>query len=438
MFLKSLAFKTQKGVTPPHFKYTQDLNTQDITPPDKVIIPMQQHIGAVCVPTVKVGDTVLIGDIIGNSEKFISAPIHSSVSGKVSKIEKILMPNGTFIDCVIIESDGKMELSPSAIPPKVTSQEELIEATKNSGLVGLGGAGFPTHVKLNSSKEIDTLIINAAECEPFITSDYRGILEDIDYIIKGIKIVKNILKIKKAIISIEDNKPEAIEMLKKHIAKEKAEIEIKILKSIYPQGAEKILIFKTIGKKVPIGKLPSDVGCIVLNVSTISFLAKYIETGIPLVARRITVTGSGVKNPLNLMVPIGTPIKNIIDFCGGYTGNVKKILMGGPMMGTCIYDDSFPLLKQNNAILALDEKDALLPNPSACIHCGRCVEKCPMNLMPTVFEREVNLKNTDKLEKLGIMNCMECGCCSYICPASRPIVQTIRIGKSIIRNQKSR
>ena len=431
---KNPPFYVHGGVKVPHKKNTHGLASVVMPPPQTVILPMVQHIGAPCVPVVAAGDEVKLGQVVAKSDAFVSAPIHASVSGSVSKIEKILMPNGSRVDAIFINSDGKMEPLEDMKPLDIKNKADLVNAAKNSGLVGLGGAGFPTHVKLNvpGGKNIDTLVVNAAECEPYITADNRAIIEEPASIVSGINLILRTLKIKRAVIGIESNKPEAIAALRR-ATKKLDDISVLVLKSKYPQGAEKVLIKAAINRKVPMGKLPLDVGCIVMNVGSILALFNYVSTGMPLVTRRITVDGSAVCEPKNLVVPIGTPICDVIKFCGGYKTEPKKILMGGPMMGTALIDDSLPILKQNNAILALDENDAKPQKPSACIRCGKCAQNCPMNLMPMLLEQNAQTENIEALSRLSVMNCMECGCCSYGCPARRPLVQSIKLGKNLVK-----
>lgn len=432
-------FRSKGGAKVPHRKNTAEQESVTMTPPKQVTILMQQHIGAPCTPTVKVGDCVCIGDKIGDSESLVSAPVHASVSGKVSKIVDVRLPAGNSVKGVVIDSDGEMKISESLKPPKVETKEELVTAARESGLVGLGGAGFPAHMKLNipEGKKIDTLIINGAECEPYITADNREILENSWQILSGIYAVRDILNIDRVIIGIESNKPKAIELLEK-IAADKADendsVRVLKLKSRYPQGAEKVLVRACTGRRVHPGKLPADVGCIVMNVTSVAFLASYLKTGMPLVTKRLTVDGSAIKNPQNVIVPIGTKISDVIEFCGGYGREPKKILMGGPMMGLALSDDSLPVMKQNNAILAFGEDEAKIPEPSACIRCGRCVSACPMNLVPPEISAAVKAKDAQLLQKLGVMTCMECGCCAFSCPAKRHIVQNMRLGKAIVKS----
>lgn len=436
-------FRTHGGAAVPHHKNTWSIPTQVMPPPARVIIPMQQHIGAPCTPTVKKGDHVLVGQIIGDSDSYVSALIHASVSGTVADVAPITLTGGQITTAVIIDSDGKMERDPGMYPPAhLVGRKELSMAARSAGLVGLGGAGFPVHVKLNvpEDKDIDTLIINVAECEPFVTSDHREALENGKNVLDGIYKVKDILDVHRVIIAVENNKPDVIEKLTEIAENPEMdpldEVRVLTLKSSYPQGAEKVLVQACTGRKVPAGGLPADVGCLVMNIASISFLASYLRTGMPLTLKRVTVDGSAVKEPKNVIVPVGTPIKDVIAFCGGYKSPPKKLLMGGPMMGIALHTDELPILKQNNAILAFDEHDAALLEPTDCIRCGRCVAACPMKLMPVKLEKAVEKKDIDALKELDIATCMECGCCAFSCPAGRRLVQAIRLGKSYVRNAR--
>ena len=432
-------FFTKGGAKVPHRKNTAPMESVVMPAPKEVILPMQQHIGAPCKVCVNVGDEVFVGTKVGEAGGFVCAPVHSSVSGTGKKIIKVTLPAGNECDAVLIESDGKETLDPVIKPPTVETKEDFLTAVRESGLVGLGGAGFPAHVKLNvpKDKNIDTLIINCAECEPYITADYREVLENSWAILSGIYAVREILGIEKAIIGIEYNKHEAIKILSEIADNEKYDPEdlvtVVSLKSSYPQGAEKVLIKALTNREVPEGKLPSDVGCVVMNVASVAFLSDYLKTGIPLVKKRVTVDGSAVKNPQNVIVPLGTRISDLMEFCGGFKEEPFKMLMGGPMMGIALVDDSLPVLKQNNAILAFGRKEAKLAEETACIRCGRCVSACPMNLMPTKICDAVKKGDAEEMEKFHIMNCMECGCCAFSCPAKRHIVQTIKVGKAQLR-----
>lgn len=434
-------YRTRGGVHVPHNKNTGDKETLVMPSPKTVTLPMTQHIGAPCNPVVKVGEQVYVGQVIADSRGYVSAPIHASVSGKVKKIDKITMTDGSQKDSITIESDGLMTMFDDIKPPVIETKEDFLKAVRNSGLVGLGGAGFPTHVKLNvpDDKNVDTLIINVAECEPYITSDHREVIENSWDIISGVYTIKDILGIHRVIIGIENNKPDAIRILTE-IAENRAdkddEVRVLPLKASYPQGAEKILIKACTNREVPIGGLPADAGCIVMNVGSISFLSRYMKTGVPLVSKRITIDGSAVKNPCNVIVPIGTPIKDVIEFTGGYKEEPRKLIMGGPMMGITLADDDMFVLKQNNAIIAFGEKEARLEEPKACIRCGKCTDACPMGLYPVEITNAVDRRDYDEMNKLYIMNCMECGCCSFTCPAKRHLVQAIRLGKAMLAERK--
>lgn len=426
------------GVRVPHCKNTAELEIVRMPAPEQVILPMQQHIGAPCTPVVKVGDVVSVGQLIGDSDKFVSAPIHATVSGTVKKIGVHKVANGSMVQSVVIESDGEMRLFDGIEPPKVESREDFVKAVRESGLVGLGGAGFPTHVKLGFKPDsgVDTLIINAAECEPYITVDHRECVDNSWDVLSGVYTIKEILGFKKVYIAIEDNKCDAFKALQK-IANDDADfdnsVELMVLKSQYPQGAEKVLIQSVTGKRVPPGKLPSDVGVVVMNVASAAFIGRYLKTGKPLVSRSLTVDGDAIKEPKNIRVPIGTPINKIIDFCGGFKVEPSKVIGGGPMMGMALADLEVPLLKNNNAVLAFT-KDAVKDKPEmACIRCGRCADVCPMNLIPTKIEKLAKLQKVPMLVKSGAMVCMECGSCSFACPSGRPLVQYMRLAKSVVR-----
>lgn len=431
------------GVRAPHKKFTAEQSTVKMPPPQKVYISMQQHIGAPCLPTVQKGDTVFVGTVVGDSDKFVSAPVHSSVSGTVEGMTKIQLPSGAKADAVVIASDGLMTPDPNLTPHPIKNTQDLIKAARDSGLVGLGGAGFPTYIKLtpNKDKPIDTVIINAAECEPFITADYREVIENSDKIMEGVFLLLDILKPEQIIIAVEDNKPAAIEILEKIAADRRdSDNQVKIMKlrSRYPQGAEKVLVYTVTGRKIPQGGLPADVGCIVMNITSVSKLYEYITTGMPLVSKRLTVDSAALKKSAeNVIVPIGTPVEEVVEFVGEPEREITKVLMGGPMMGLCIADGQIPVLKQNNAIIlfAKNKDSSLRYKETACIRCGRCGEVCPMSLLPTSIEKYSRLKDIKSLEKAGVMTCMECGSCAFTCPAHRPLVQYMRLAKDIYKRE---
>jgi len=416
-----------------HHKNTSECPTQKMPLPDKLYISMVQHIGAPCQPTVSAGDLVKVGQVIGDSEAFVSAPIHTGVSGKVVSIENSMSSVGIWDPIVTISVDKNQETAEGIAPPEVTDKDSFLRAVRASGVVGLGGAAFPTHVKFNPKNldEVDTLIINGAECEPYITADYRTMMEDSELLIDGIKTTMKYLGIGKAIIAIEANKEAAIKKLG-DMVKDNPEIGVFTLKPMYPQGAERVIIYETTGRVVPPGKLPADSGVIVSNVSSIVAIQRYIKTGMPLVSKRITVDGTAIKNPKNVEVLIGTPINKLVEFCGGYRRVPKKIIMGGPMMGRAIYDDGIAVIKNNNAILAFDQDWAEFPKETACINCGRCVKACPMMLMPTTIFKAYDRRDVEALQKLNVTLCMECGSCSYVCPAKKQLSFINRLAKQLV------
>ncbi len=422
------------GIEPPHHKKTAELATVKMPLPSKVIIPMLQHIGAPCTPLVKKGDRVLVGEKIGAAESFISAPIHASVSGIVADVKPILYSNGAEVMAVEITPDGQQELHESVKPLGKLERTALLEKIKESGIVGLGGAGFPTQVKLNPppDKKLDLLVINGAECEPYITADYREMIENPEGILEGIKLVMELTGIKQAYLGIEANKPTAIQKLRE-LAREFPGVEVVSLKTRYPQGGEKQLIYAVTGRTVPMGALPAEVGVLVQNVNTVSFLASYLKTGLPLIKKKVTVEGGAVKTPMNVEVLIGTPLKEVFEFCGGFTTEPQKIIMGGPMMGVAQFSPENPVLKQTNALLALTAEETKATPESVCIRCGKCVAACPMELMPLQINACVTRGKLAESLQYHLYNCIECGCCSYVCPAGRNLVQSVRYAKSEIK-----
>lgn len=419
-----------------HFKNTAKCQTEVMPIPDIVKISMSQHIGAPCKPLVAKGDTVKVGQKIGDTDAFVSAPIHSSVSGTVKAIETQRSAVGGNDTLVVIETDKKQELSEDIKVPQVEDLAGFVQAIKESGLVGLGGASFPTHIKFNPKniEEVDTLIVNAAECEPFITSDHRLMLEDTQDIIDGMVLVMKYLNLKKGFIGIEDNKQDAIALLDKML-KEQGHDEIKTfpLPARYPKGAERVMIYEVTGKHMAAGVLPAQLGIILSNVTSIAFVGQYFRNGIPLVNKRMTVDGDAVATPKNILAPIGTIIADVMEFCGGYKNPPKKVLMGGPMMGRAIFSDQMPIVKNNNAILAFSRDKAILPEETACINCGRCHTACPFALIPTALADAYEARDAEKLKELEVMQCMECGSCSFVCPARRPLGFMNKLGKGVVK-----
>ena len=423
------------GVHVPHRKNTADQSATRLTDIKTVTIPMLMHIGAPATPVVKVGDLVGVGTKIAEASGYVCAPIHASVSGKVTKIADILLSSGRKVPAVTIESDGLMTLADSVTPPVINSREELVDAIRESGIVGLGGAGFPTHVKWNvDPSRIEELIINGAECEPYITSDSLTMVERADDMETALLALIKYFSLKRVIIGIEGNKKKAIESMKK-LADKLDEVEVKVLPEVYPQGGEKVLVYHTTGKVIPTGKLPIDVGCIACNCTTIAALGTYLKTGLPLVEKCITVDGGSVSKPQNVIAPIGTSLEEVFAFCGGFTTAPEKVLYGGPMMGMAVPDLTAPVLKNTNAVIALTPKEAKLPKTTACIRCGSCTNACPFGLAPADILLAYEKKDAEALNKLSINTCMLCGCCSFSCPANRPLVQTNLLSKQFVKEE---
>lgn len=429
-----------------HEKHTSGCATEIMAIPETVCISMSQHIGAPCEPLVKKGDYVKVGQKIGDTEAFVSAPIHSSVSGTVKQIKPMRNVMGGYDQMIEIETDGKQEVSEEVKPPEVNSLEDFIKVVRDSGIVGLGGASFPTHIKLNPKNldECHDLIVNAAECEPFITSDHRLMLENTDAIIDGVIAVMKWLELDLAHIGVEENKPDAIEMLRKVIAERghSNDINVHVLRARYPQGAERVMIYEILGKTMRAGELPAQHGVILSNVTTIAFIGQHLKTGRPLTTKRVTVDGSAVAEPKNIIVPIGASIADVIEACGGYKGEPRKILMGGPMMGRAIYSDEQPIIKNNNAILAFnfegDAKRFDIQEETSCIKCGKCHGACPFDLLPVAIATAYDRRDAEKLDALQVMQCMECGSCSCICPARRPLSFINKMAKGVVKEAQSK
>ena len=431
------------GIHPPEEKqWSEHKPIEELPPPEEAIIPLQQHIGAPAEPIVQKGDTVKTGQQIGKATKFVSLPVHASISGTVKAIEPRPHPLGTDVLSVVIESDGKDTWIDNITPtPDYMnfSPEEMKTRILNAGIAGMGGAAFPAHVKLSPppEKPIDTLIINGVECEPFLTADHRLMLEKPDDILKGVKILMKILHVHRVIIGIEKNKPDAIKLFKKKTARQK-QISVLPLTVKYPQGAEKQLIKAATGREVPSGGLPMDVGCLVHNVGTTLAIFEAVSSNKPLIERVVTVTGPGVKSPKNLKVRIGTPFQKLIEFCEGYTDSAAKIINGGPMMGIAQFTDQVPVIKGTSGILVLNKKKAYLKPESPCISCARCVDFCPMKLIPSRIATLVEHQKIDEAYDMGLMDCIECGTCAFICPAKRNLVHYIKLGKALWNEHQSK
>ena len=401
--------------------------------PKTVVIPLSMHLGAPANAIVAVGDTVKVGQKIGEAAGFISAPVHSSVSGTVVAIEERAHASRGKCLSIVIESDGKGEIHESVKPNKPLDEltpDEIIEIVKNAGIVGMGGAGFPTYVKLKPGKPIDSILLNGCECEPLLTADHRVLLEYADDIIFGLQAMIKTVGANKGIIVIEDNKPDAVELMQAKTA-DIENIEVCVAKTKYPQGAEKMLIKRVTGKMVPSGGLPADVGCVVANISTTKAIADAIKTGMPLVERVTTVTGPHIPNPGNFIVKIGTSAADLVAACGGIQGTDVTVKAGGPMMGFVQETLDTPIMKGSNGIIAIDTDHS---EPVECIKCGRCVDVCPMELKPLYFAKLVG--DPAALKERNIMDCMECRCCEYICSSKIPLVSLIKAGKLAVRGMK--
>lgn len=423
------------GVHPDDSKsLTNQKPIEQLPPPELVILPMSMHIGAPCQPIVAVGDHVCLGQMIAEAQAPVSAPIHATVSGTVKAIGPMEHSSGAMMPSIVIENDFQDELDPSVQPIDHSgmSPEEMIACIKKGGIVGHGGAAFPTHIKLSSAiGKVDTVIINAAECEPYLTSDHRLLLQHPGEVVEGIKIILKILGLKNALIGVEINKENTFPGIEALLPAD-GSIKLCPLATKYPQGAEKQLIKSLTGREVPSGKLPADAGCAVFNADTAASIHRLFSTGMPMYRRIVTVSGPAMANPKNLEVRIGTPIKNLIEYCGGFTEPPTKLLMGGPMMGMAIYSDEVPVLKGTNGLLAFAEKQPLHIQDPRCIRCGRCVESCPMQLVPTYIYQSVMAGNMDECKTYNPLDCIECGVCSYICPAKLPLTQGIRVAKQKI------
>lgn len=419
---------------------SKDKAIAEYFPKGDVAISMSQHIGAPAKPVVNVGDDVLTGQLIGEASGFISANVHSSVSGKVKAIEPRMLVNGSKATCIIIENDGKFDEVEFEKPKSLEelSKEEIVELVKKAGIVGMGGAGFPTNVKLSPKEpdKIDYVIVNGAECEPYLTSDYRRLIEEPEVVVSGLKVMLKLFDNAKGIIAVEDNKPDAIAKLKE-LVKSEDRIEIKTLYTKYPQGAERMLINAVTGRKINSSMLPADVGCVVDNVDTVFAIKSAVIDGRPLIKRVITVTGDAINEPHNFLVRTGTNHSELIDAAGGFKEEPEKIILGGPMMGMAISTIDVPVTKTSSALLCYVKDPLSKVKETNCINCGRCVSVCPGRIIPTRLAEFSERGDMENFVKYNGLECCECGCCSYICPAKRNLTQAIKsMRKQVLASKK--
>ena len=428
------------GVHPNDMKAaTNEKAIEQLAAPAEVVIPMSMHIGAPCKPIVAVGDKVTIGQKIGEPGGFVSAPIHASVSGTVKAVEPRPFSMGGTMMSVVIENDFQNTVCPDIHPvadPDSLTPEQLVEIVKNAGIVGQGGATFPTHVKISSGLgKVDYVIINAAECEPYITGDHRTMLERPEQVIKGATLLAKCFGVEHVYIGIEANKQNAADVLNKTIAELKAPVVVEVLHTRYPQGAEKQLCQAISGRQVPSGKLPADAGCCIFNLNTTCSIYKAVYTGMPVVSKVVTVSGSGVIEPKNLECPIGTPITKLFDACGGLKEETYKLIMGGPMMGLAQYNLDVTVGKGTGAMLAFAGDEEQYEEHPQCIRCGKCVSVCPMHLEPLFMYQYASKGMVEELNAAHIMDCMECGACSYICPARMHLTHMFKTGKQLVKDK---
>jgi len=436
-------FTFRGGIHPPHCKsQTEHSRIEEFPAPEVAVVPLSQHLGAPAAPIVEKGDRVLVGQIIGESSGNVSAAVHASVAGTVLTVRPFAHPSGRLVKAVQIENDGTDEavpFEPTEGSWRDVARGELVNKIAECGIVGMGGAGFPTHVKLSppSRSPIDTLIINGTECEPYLTDDHRIMLERAEDILTGAQIIKKVLGAKDVIFAIEDNKPDAIDIMSNKTAGSRYnDITVATLKSKYPQGGEKMLISALTGRQVPSGGLPMDAGCVVQNVSTVLAVFEAITLGMPLYKRVVTVMGSGVQSPKNMTVRIGTPVRALLEACRVDIKGAKKILMGGPMMGLALSDLDVPVIKTTSALLVLTEStDAVRRYP--CVNCGACLRACPMRLVPSRIAKFVEKDKIDDAVEWNLMDCMECGSCAYVCPAKINLVQFFKMGKNKVAAKKA-
>ena len=402
-----------------------------------VTLPMQMHAGVPATPVVKMGDLVKVGTLVAKANGELSSPVYASVSGKVTKVLDYVTAQGKTVPAVVITSDGEMA-SEEVVAPVINSREEFIDAIVNSGVVDLGGAGSPVHFSSDVDfGQLEVLVVNGAESEPFITSDDHTMnerAEDIEYALKA---YQTYFGIKRIIIGVGDNKKDAIEKMEE-VASRVLGAEVVVFPSTYSHGSKESILYLTLGKVLPVDKQPIDLGCLVTNVTTVAEIGKYLKTGMPFVERFVTVDGDCVKNPQCVLAPLGVSMEELIEFCGGLVEEPEKVVAGGPMMGISVPSLDTPVLKTTNAVLALSEEQTRFPKETACIRCGRCTNNCPMGMAPAAIEKAYAKKDVELIEKLMVNSCIECGACAYLCPAHRPLVQTNKLAKMLLQNEKAK
>ena len=424
-----------------HNKHTAGSQAAPIAPPEEVLLPMTMHSGSPAEPIVAAGYYVRIGQLIAKAGSGMSSPVHATVSGTVTAIEPFTQADGKSVQIIRIKSDGKMEKDPNLAPPVFDDLDGFLAAMKDSGVVGLGGAAFPLWGKFDAVRrnKVDTILINGAECEPYITSDHRIMLEEGNMLKAGLELLNKYIGAR-CVICIEDNKQDAIDNLTK-IFEGVDYVEIQPLPSIYPQGAKQVLLYNVTGKVVKGGQRMASLGVLITNVSSVTKMAEYMTTGMPLVERIVTVDGTAVREPKNVKAPIGTPISHIIEQAGGLKCEPAKVLIGGPMLGTAVSSLDQPIQKVANAVLAMDKREAVRLEPSVCIRCGRCMANCPVDLNLEGIAAAMELDNEDKkyteLKRLGVGQCIECACCSYVCPAHKPIMHTNNDARRFIKKYEA-
>ncbi len=426
-----------RGIHIPHNKATAEQETTYMPLPSKVVLPMQQHVGAPCRPQVKRRQHVEVGQLIGHTDARMTADIFSPVSGIVTEIRQVHYSNGWSDEAVVIEPDGEQIVHESVQVPEVSDFASLVEAISHSGIVGLGGAGFPAHVKMNTDlSHIDTWLVNGAECEPYLSTDYREMVEHPDTILEGIKTCLDYSGVKRSLICIEDNKPKAIELLRQ-MASDDPRIEVFELPARYPQGASRVILRNVTGRSVPRGGHLTDVGALLFNVTTMSEIGRYLRTGMPLTKRRLTVMGDAIARPQNLEVYVGTPISEILEYCGCAPGP-RKVIIGGPMMGTTQVELDVPVVRQNCGLLAFGVDGPVVPRQTACIKCSRCIDHCPIRLSPIAIHKAYISRDVEALDRLMADLCVECGTCSYVCPSKQPLVQSTHLARAMLRAEQRR